>query len=431
MENFSTLYKSNKTLFSSVPSWVKNIKEASFKKSQTSGLPTRKDEEWKYTNVSSLAKKEYKTAEKIQPLTQSEEKVLAKLAGNKLVFVNGVYSKEHSTINTSKGVEVLQLNEAFDTHPELLASMVKAGDAILDNSLIQLNQSLMGAGVLIHIKDKKTPSELIHLVYFNQKTSHSLAIFPRHFIRLEKHSEAKIMEHYIGNEGEYFNNSLTDISLAGNSKLMFYSVQSDSKAAQHISHIRADVAKDATLETFSLSTGSKLARHGLDIALNGPNSHAIFNGFYLTQGTNHIDHHTNVDHKHPHCKSNQYYKGILKDSSRGVFNGKVFVRKDAQKTDATQLNKNLLLSSDAEIDTKPQLEIDADDVKCAHGASISQLGANQLYYFQTRCISKSEAYGMLCEAFAKDVLSGVSDESSKKYLSSLITESLQGVSYNE
>jgi Fe-S cluster assembly protein SufD len=238
-------------------------------------------------------------------------------------------------------------------------------------------------------------------------------------------AKLRVYEEFISARGDSpdgaWNNTLTQLKLGPLGDCGYYRVLS-SPGSFHTGAVTAVLDKGSRLETVSLTAGARLARINVNVHFKAPDAECFLDGLYLTRGNEHVDHHTTVDHEVGHCRSHQLYKGILSDQSRAVFNGKVFIRKDAQSTEAYQTNKNLLLSREAEVDTKPQLEIDANDVKASHGAAIGSINPAELFYLQSRCISKADAMAMLCRGFADDVVMRVTDDTAKFLLTSRVRD---------
>lgn len=404
------------------PAWLGAIKEKSFKFIEDNSFPSTKDEDWKYTSIKSILEKQFVSQieldEKIQPLGQFGD--ICNKDEINIVFINGHFSAKHSKIdNLPNGLNITQSQESWPTKSdEFLTQFDKS---FANSAFISVNNLCFTNALLISTSKNAVIEKPIHILnYVN--TKESLAVSPRCLIHLAQSSQAIVVESFVSFSNEIANlsNSLTEIKLEENSKLTYLRAQSESQKSFHISNTRVWIEANATFNGFAFSTGSCLARHGLDIILNGEGGHAELNGLYASKDKQFVDNHTSVDHRVPNCTSNQLYKGILNDASRAVFNGKVFVRSIAQQTNSYQLNKNLLLGKDCRVDTKPQLEIFADDVKCTHGATIAQLNEDELFYLESRCIGRTQAREMLSHGFVNDILNIIENDSLRNKLDCLI-----------
>jgi len=385
------------------------------------GIPTVKDEEWKYTSLATLADQTFEIASNDVP--QINPDVLAKYCDNReinIVLINGVFSKDLSNVDKiPDGVAISPLTEAHLTKHKLT-------DA---TTFVALNEAINTNGTYIAIDEKAVVQDLIHIIHVTSPGSRRIITAPRALIVSGKSSEATILETHVSFDEEviYFSNALTDIFLGENATLHYCKSQKESLSAFHIGRTRIWLKRDSNLDGFSFMTGSKLARNDLDIVLDGEGAHATLNALYSVYKDQHIDNHTSVDHRVPNCTSSQLYKGILNHTSRAVFNGKIFVRPIAQLTNSYQLNKNLLLGKNCRIDTKPQLEIFADDVKCTHGATIGQLDEDEMFYLQTRCIPRTVATQMLAHGFVDDLFSQIKSDSIHAKLNVLMEPSFEAL----
>ena len=376
------------------------------------GMPTTKNEEWKYTNLSDLTKNSYVLAEDTQMVNLEMFKNYHGEDIN-IIFVNGILCHKLSNFDThSDKILISPLQEAFKNNDIAIEDLGIKFEATLDNPFLDLNDALMQQGVYIKFKEKTVSSTLIHIIHVSVPTKESILSVPKTIISLETSSEAHILESYVTTDDKisYFTNSATDIFLKENSTLYYGKAQRESVKAFHMGTTRVWQERNSNFDSFSLMTGGALVRNHIDVILNGEGANTILNGLYSIRGQQHVDNHTSIDHRVPHCDSHQLYKGILNGSARAIFNGKVLVRSEAQQTNSYQLNNNLLLGENCRVDTKPQLEIFADDVKCSHGATIGQLNEDELFYLQTRCIEKNKAIRMLARGFVDDVLNKVSSQ---------------------
>ena len=377
------------------PDWIAQLREEGLARFRTLGIPTVKDEEWKYTNLSALAGHRYKLSAKSALSPAQRKDVLKRYCGKEdmnIVFVNGALDKELSSLAKippplgeeslpAAGVEISMLRDALLKDAAALKEIWAHYDPQKDSAFVALNKALTQEGIYICVKEKTIAKQLIHIVHIIQAEGEAVATFPHTFIRLGKSSEASVLETHVGlnDENVYLADPLTDVLLEENATLHYTKAQKESLKAYHVGTTRVWQKRDSTFNGFSLAAGALIARNDLDVVINGEGAAAFLNGLYSVYKDQHVDNHTSVDHRVPNATSNQLYKGVLNDAARAVFNGKIFVQPIAQQTNSYQLNKNLLLGKECRVDTKPQLEIFADDVKCTHGATIGQLNEDEIF----------------------------------------------------
>ncbi|MDB2675191.1 Fe-S cluster assembly protein SufD [Flavobacteriales bacterium] len=390
------------------------------------GFPTVKDEEWKYTNLLPIIKNEYALSaqESIVSKELLNEYILTQTETNIIVFVNGKLNRELSDIDAANAT-ICSLSEAEKNH----SAVVKKywGKALSENpdSLVSLNTALSSEGVFIHVPKGTVVEKPIQIVYFSTNVSSDLFLQTRNLIVIEENAQVQVTErHQNIDQKEVFTNSVTEIFAHDNSLIDFYKIQNDKRNCSLIDNTWVKQGKNCTCTVDTFSFGGKFIRNNLSFILDGQHSESNMRGITLIGENQLVDHHTLVDHAVPNCQSNEMYKGIFDDNAKGVFNGKVMVRPDAQKTNAFQSNNNLLLTDSASIDTKPQLEIYADDVACSHGCTVGQLDDDALFYLRSRGIPYKEAQAMLMYAFANDVLSNVKIPELKQKINRIIAEKL-------
>lgn len=375
------------------------------------GFPTTKIEEWKYTNVAPLAKIPFRAAESGSNKLTAQRLAHLPLADtafceqcSRLVFVNGHYSAELSSPDLRKGVIVGSLAEAIKSGMPSLKAHLARYASYEHQAFVALNTAFVEDGAFVEIPQGVRRERPIYLLFVST-TEEPIACHPRTLIIAGDDSQASIIEDYVALEnGVYFTNAVTEIVAGKNSAVEHYKLQDESDRAFHISTVQAYQARSSNFTHHSISFGGALVRNDVNVVMDGEGAECTLNGLYVTGDTQHVDNHTVIDHAKPHGTSRELYKGILSDKSSAVFNGSVIVRKDAQKTDARQSNKNLLLSGEATINSKPQLEINADDVKCMHGTSIGHPDDDSIYYLRSRGIGRDEAQAVLTYGFADDVL---------------------------
>ncbi len=412
------------------PSWFSDLRAQGFSRFNELGIPTVKDEEWKYTSLLALAKHAFDIAKAGQC---AEAEALKNYRSDKdinIVFINGLLSEEFSDFNNIPiGITVSTIRDAMISNaPQIREQLTKYAISD-DTAFIALNQAVHDASIYVQIDEKASCNKLIHIIHVTSPGHKNLAVMPRTLIAAGRSSETTILESHIAfsDTFTYFTNALTDIFLSENATLHYCKSQKESLKAFHIGHTRVWQDRDSNFDGFSFMAGSKLTRNDLDITLNGEGANTTLNALYSVYNDQHVDNHTSVDHRVPNCTSNQLYKGILNNRARAVFNGKVFVQPVAQKTSSYQLNKNLLLGTDCRIDTKPQLEIFADDVKCTHGATIGQLAKDEMFYLQTRCIPKKAATRMLAHGFVNDLFSTIKNTAIREKLDRLMEPSFEAL----
>lgn len=393
-------------------------------------FPTNKDEEWKYTNIGPLLRHNF--APSTEAVTLSKDGLNEYLYGEKdsclLVFTNGNYSKELSTIpEYFDGIKVSTLFDALkNQEPAAKEYFGKIADTTKE-IFTALNTAYLKDGAFIFIPDGKVIEKPIHLLFLSiTENGAKILSQPRNLIVAGKHSQATIIEHYTGKEGDiYFTNSTTEVYLKEDAVIDHVRIQEESRTSFHIGRMEVEQERGTNFTSHLFSTGAELARNNFEVRFKGEGCESTLNGLYLISGTQLFDAHTMIDHAVPLCVSHEHYKGILDDSSRGVFNGKVMVRRDAQKTNAFQENNNVILSNAALVNTKPQLEIFADDVKCSHGATIGQLDDEALFYLKSRGIGPEASRSILLHAFASDVVRTIKVEAIRDHIEKLLTEKFE------
>jgi Fe-S cluster assembly protein SufD len=392
--------------------WLQRARTAAFERFAELGLPTVRDEDWKYTSVATLEKRAFKVAPESFDGVDADQ--LAQLAlahaladTHLLVFINGRHAPGLSRVGRLPcGAEVGSLPAAIANHPDRFEALFTRDADALVNGFAALNAAFWADGACIDLAAGCSVDKPIHLLFIT--TDADLAVHPRNIIRAGAGSHAEIIEHYVGaNDAPYFTNVVTHIQADASAAIIHTKLQQESLRGYHIADIRAEQGQDSRFTSQSFALGGLLSRNDIATRLDAEGCEATLIGLYMADGRQHMDHHTRIDHARPRGTSREFYKGVLDGASRAVFNGKVIVHADAQRTDAQQFNRNLLLSDHAEVDTKPQLEIYADDVKCGHGATVGQLDAEQIYYLRSRGMDDASARALLTFAFAEDVATRV------------------------
>ena len=391
------------------------------------GFPTIRHEEWKYSNVKNLVNQAFEfNAVTNFSAKDLEEMPIPNLEGNILYFINGIYNTELSTIvSPTSELQILTFAEAAKTQPELVEQYFNKYSDYQDNAFTALNTAFAQNGVFVHVPDNKVVVQPVILRFISDARTLNVASQPRNLIVVGKRSEVQIAEAYRSfGENASFTNAVTEFVVGEEANVHYYKVQNESDKSYHIGTTSVLQAGKSVFTANTVTANGGFVRNNLNIKIDGEYAEANMFGLYIPNGKQHIDNHTAVDHAKPNSNSNELYKGILKGKSTGVFNGKIFVREDAQKTNAFQSCKNVLLSEDASMNTKPQLEIWADDVKCSHGTTTGQLNDDALFYMQARGISKDSARALLTLAFAQDVIDKFEIVAIKEYLQALISEKI-------
>jgi Fe-S cluster assembly protein SufD len=385
------------------------------------GIPNNKHEDYKYCNIESVFRKEFKTIDQsFNELTHNDIVPFKLDEAINLVVVNGDYHVDLSEKMVVKRFNILPLNDLFPAERNKLATLAKSKT----DALIALNSIYTGNGFFLEIEKDAVLPMPIHIIYINSSKQHSV-VNTRNFIHVRGNAEVTIVEsfHTIGT-GKVFSNFVSEKLIDENAKLTCYTIQTENEITYSVNTNQVSVNKYANYTNTTLTLSGELVRNNHHVELVGENCEANLNGLFITNGNQLVDNHTLIDHQVPNCQSNELYKGIAKDKSTGIFNGKIFVRKDAQKTNAYQSSKNILLSDDATINTKPQLEIYADDVKCSHGTSTGKIDEEALYYLKARGISDNSARKLLLQAFAKELINKIEIESLKERVLHLFEKAL-------
>ncbi len=395
------------------------------------GLPSFRDEHWKYTNVSKLTEQSFDIgAPQGTSITVGAlNEISPPFAKTRLVFVDGNLSQELSDRSeTLTGVSISLISKLLETDQTAAADALN-NDALVEDVFAQINTSFVQDGAIIEV-DANIEASPIEVLFI--ETGENRLNCPRLIVKAGKNSAAEIIENHISihdstERSSGLTSAVTDITAADGATVTHYRLQFDD-SAHHIGNVQLDTAANATISTHSVALGGGITRIDINGSLNESGSHVDMFGLFIAREDQHIDHHTRIEHLAPHTTSNENFKGIADDNGRGVFNGKIFVKQDAQKISATQSSRNLLLSNNAEIDTKPELEIYADDVQCAHGATVGQLSENELFYLRSRGIDYSTARTMLTIAFVGDLVEGIQIESLQRLVESRITKLITSAS---
>ncbi len=408
-----------------------SIRKTAIAKFAELGFPTTKNEEWKYTDVSPIAKLALKPifGYKVAGVTAKdlEQFSFGHPEWNRIVCINGHFSKELSTANSvPAGVKIGSLAEAIKNEPALIEQHLTKYAPYDENAFVALSTAFLQDGVFMYIPNRTIIEKPVHLMMISTGPETEFVSFPRNLIIAGESSQMAFIESYVSLVPNiYLTNTVTEIFLAKNAIVEHDRLQLESDRSFHVGTLHVQQDRDSNFSSNAVTFGGRLVRNNITVTLDGEGAEATLNGLYLGTGEQHIDNHTCIVHAKPHCPSHELYKGILAEKSKGVFNGKIIVKKDAQKTDAKQTNKNLILSDEASIDTKPQLEIFANDVKCTHGATVGQLDDEALFYLRSRGVSLNKARDILIYAFASDVIERIKVEPLRERLHHILRKRLE------
>ena len=410
------------------PAWLTGARRAAMDHFIATGFPTKKNEDWHFTSPAAIAEVDWLPLRDASGQVQPDDlaQFTLGLDAPRLVFVNGRYASGLSSLSGLPArVRVLDLAGHWnDAAAENWLTKIATPTR---DAFTALNTAFAVDGAIVHVPADTVVEMPIHLLYVTDSEAAKGATHPRTLIVADRHSVVTVIESYVTlGDATYFTNAVTEIEVADGAKVDHYRIERESERAYHIGTTEVRQGRDSRYHSFSFATGGALARVNLYTVLGGEGGETLMHGLYMLDGTQHIDHQTRIEHAAPHCASREVYKGIMDDASHGVFNGKVYVQPEAQKTDGKQTNNNVLLSETAQADTKPQLEIFADDVKCTHGATVGRLDDVALFYLRSRGIDLEQARTLLTYAFAADVLERIDQPDVRKALEALTLERFVG-----
>ncbi len=413
------------------PDWLAPLRAAGLASFTVQGFPTLQHEDWRFTNITPIAKMPFQPAQ--ATVANGAEThalaaaVFAGLSGSRLVFVDGFFSAKLSLLKPAVGgVKIKNLAAALTSESARIEKHLGHYAVTKDNAFAALNQAFFADGAFIFVPAGVTVEEPVQLIYLSSAQQSGAAIHPRNLIIAEANSRVTVIESYLSTgSAAYLTNAVTELVAGDHAYVEHVKLQDEAAAAFHMATISGEFGRASNVNVHSFALGAKLSRTNIRTKLAGEGLECVLNGLYITKDEQLADHHMIVEHAQPHCASHEYFNGILDDKSKGVFHGRIYVHPIAQKTDAKQTNKNLLLSDDATADTKPQLEIYADDVKCTHGATIGQLNDESIFYLRTRGIGKDNARRMLIHAFAGEIIERIQCEPAREGLDKLVWDRLE------
>ena len=406
--------------------WFHNLRQEGFARFSEMGFPTTRDEDWRFTNVSAIANSRFELA----PSARINARDLTPFAVDDyttlLVFVNNRFAPDLSRIPAAGKIKIASLARALATDPANVQVHLGRYLNYKRDAFAALNTAFIEDGACIHIPRGSVVEQTIYVLYVSLSGEKPAIEHPRNLIVVEENSQATIVEDYVslenGGSAPTFSNTATELVVGENSVVSHYMLVRPAQDAFNVSTLRIQQARSSNVATHSVLLSGALVRNNVHPVLAGEGAECLINGLFMANGRQHMDNYMLVEHASPHCNSRQFYNGVLNGHSHGVFHGRIIVHKDAQKTDAKQTNRNLLLSDDAQIDTKPQLEIYADDVKCTHGATIGQVEENALFYLRSRGLDEASAKHLLLLAFANECLDRMNSDQVRSHLERLVTE---------
>ena len=412
-----------------LPASISKLRKAAIDRFCQLGFPTTKLEAWRFTNVAPIAATPFALADDGLSALSSDELdrfTFKDLPFTQLVVVNGCFAPQLSSCGAlPAGVEAGGLSEAIDRDPTLVERYLTRLAPYEDQPFTALNTAFLRDGAFLQIPANAVIEQPIHLLFVATAHQKSTVHHPRVLILAGENSQARIVESYAGlRDAPYFTNAVTEIVAGPNAVVDHYKLLRESLQAFHVASMHVSLGRSSSFSSHSITLGGALVRNDVNALLNGEGIDCTLNGLYVANGRRLIDNHTMVDHAKPHCSSHELYKGILDGEAHAVFNGKIVVQLDAQKTDAKQTNQALLLSEHAQINTTPQLEIFADDVRCTHGATVGQLDDDAMFYLRSRGLSQARARNVLIRAFASDILDRIKIAPIRAHLDRVLLEQL-------
>ena len=413
------------------PAWLPARRRQAIEQFAAAGFPTSRNEDWKFTSVAPIAQRAFHRPGRSAAGPDGErlaEFVFGEAGWCELVFVNGrLVPAASRTATLPRGVRVASLAEALETDPGLLERHLGRQASHEARAFTALNTAFLLDGALVEVAAGAVVPVPIHLVFLSDGRDGTVVSYPRNLILTGAGAQVTVIESYGStHDGVYFTNAVTEIAVGENAGVEHIKIQRESEQAYHVGTVEARLGRHARFRSFSFAVGGALSRTNIYSVMEAEGADCVLNGLYMVNGHQHVDHQTRIEHAAPNCTSREVYKGILDGQSHGVFNGKVYVRPEAQKTDGKQTNKNLLLSEGARVDTKPQLEIFADDVKCTHGATVGRLDDLALFYLRSRGVTPALARKILTYGFATDVLSEMGHQAVRARLERHVFQRLKG-----
>lgn len=424
VENFAEF---EKNIASNGHAWLNPTRRQAISRFEALGFPTTADEEWRFTNIAPLTRTSFALSvpDSARPdVKELERFAIPQLEGATFVLIDGYFAPELSDLKPfPKGAKVMSLREAVSSERDLVEPHIARYAEFQNDAFSALNTAFMGDGIFVYVPKGKVIDHPIHVLYVSTDSGTPSVCYPRNLIVTEESSEVTVVEDYVSlGDSANFSDAVTEIVAGENSRVYHYMIERENHNSYNISMLRIEQKRSSRVDSHSVLLGGAIVRNNVHPVLHDEGADCLLNGLYMARNTQHMDNHMTVEHAAPHCDSRQFYYGILDDNSKGVFSGRIIVHEHAQKTDAKQTNRNLLLSRNATIDTHPQLEIYANDVKCTHGATIGQLDQDALFYLRSRAISESDARRILLLAFAGQSLETMELEPLRNHMLHLVSE---------
>jgi len=416
----------------SAPGWLQQLRTAAIARFEALGFPTTRQEEWRFTSVAPIAETPFALSEapgeRVPALADLEPFLLGDAAPHRLVFVNGCFSAALSRAEGfPSGVRVESLGAALRREPDLVRRHLGSAAAFDDHPFRALNTAFLADGAFVHVPPRVALAEPVQILFVTIPGTSPAATHPRTLIVVDREASAAIVETYAGlGDGVYWTNAVTEIVAGDGARVDYHRVQRETEQGYHVASTQCHQGRDSRLTVHPVAFGGALARHDLRVALDGVGAYGVLNGLYLLRGRQHVDHHTVIDHRQPHCESHEYFNGVLDGTSRSVFTGRIVVHPGAQRTDSKQTNNNVLLSGDAHADSQPQLEIYADDVKCTHGSTTGPLDERHLFYLKSRGLDAGEARRLLTYGFAAEIIGRMEIAPLREQLDRIVRERVWG-----
>ncbi|MCB1679825.1 MAG: Fe-S cluster assembly protein SufD [Halioglobus sp.] len=403
------------------PAWLQDWLRDGRDRWEASTMPTRKTENWKYTSVQAL-REHFAPAAAGARLLRESDIDLPQLVGSRQVFINGHHSARLSDSELPDGVSLVRFGEASTAQAAHIRQYLGSAAGEAGTLFTALNDASLAEGVFVEIAAGHRVAQPLHLVWLTTNQGEAFSVNQRLLVLCGSDSSCAVVEQFAGvrDANKAFTNGVSELLLARGATLEHYRLHQEEGSDLHVGGVYARLAEQSTFNSFHLGLGSELKRIDVVVEHCGQGAHSEVNGVYLPRGSEHIDYHTCIEHRVPDCTSSETFRGIIADEARAVFNGRIHIHRDAQKTRAELSNKNLLTSTRAEVNTKPELEIYADDVQCAHGATVAQLNENALHYLRTRGVSRTEAQSMLSFGFINEVIDTVRNAALRDYLRAML-----------
>ena len=409
-----------------IPAPIRALCASAFSCFETLGFPTTRLEQWRFTNVAPIADTPFRISPDSGAVDPAALHRVPRLGGAELVFVNGVFAPALSRLDKVPArVRLRSLARVLKDDPDVVAPYLARLAPFEHHAFTALNTAFLRDGAVVEVEAGAVVDTPLHLLFLSSSESGPVLSQPRVLLVAGENSQIRVVESHTGvAETPYLSNSVTEVHAPDSAVVEYYTLVDDAESAFHIGGLHATLGRATNFSSHTITLSGSIVRNEASVVLGGEGGECTLNGLYFGNGHQLVDNQTTIDHATPHCDSHELYKGILDGHSRAVFNGKIIVRLDAQKTDAKQSNKALLLSEDAQVTTKPQLEIFADDVKCTHGATVGQLDEESLFYLRSRALSETQARQLLIHAFAADLLGHIKLEAIRRQLDTLLLERL-------